>query len=82
MNKEQLPFAGRPTRLVDEPIFDPSKHLALESPEDTFRFVICQLESDSTSAFRILDTLRRCVTSVTRFTKSATQAGKKSYARG
>jgi len=42
MNKEHaLPFpAGRPDPyklLVDEPSFDPSKHLALESPADTFR---------------------------------------------
>ena len=42
MNKDHaLPFpAGRPDPykpLVDEPIFDPAKHLALGSPEETFK---------------------------------------------
>jgi phosphoribosyl 1,2-cyclic phosphodiesterase len=42
MNKEHpLPFpAGRPDPykpLVDEPIFNPAKHLALELPTETFK---------------------------------------------
>ena len=69
MNKEHvLPFpAGRPDPyklLVDEPGFDPSKHLALESPADTFRlgelgYKESELEGFASdfaysSAFRIL----------------------------
>ena len=42
MNKDHaLPFpAGRPDLyrpLVDEPIFDPAKHLALDLPKETFK---------------------------------------------
>ena len=69
MNKEHaLTFpAGRPDPyklLVDEPSFDPSKHLALESPADTFRlgelgYKKSELEGFASdfaysSAFRIL----------------------------
>ena len=69
MNKDHtLPFpAGRPDSykpLVDEPIFDPAKHLALGSPEETFKLgELGYHESDLegfasdfaySSAFRIL----------------------------
>lgn len=69
MNKDHaLPFpAGRPDPykpLVDEPIFDPAKHLALGSPEETFKLgELGYQESDLegfasdfaySSAFRIL----------------------------